>query len=214
MSAEAILADAIRPVLAYLWTEHRIPNGPPAEAMMLAIGLQESRFVHRDQVVPGKPAGQVGPATGFWQFERNGGVAGVMQHALTADIARRVAEAAGVAWDRDAIWRALATEDGDQLAAAFARLLLFTDRAALPAAVEAAEEEAWAYYLRNWRPGKPHRATWGGFWRQAVGMAGEGTETAPAAGPAPAAGASLAALEARVLRLERQMAALADAAGS
>lgn len=215
MTPAEILAGTIRPVLAYLWTEHRIPNGPPAEAMMLAIGLQESRFVHRDQVVPGKPAGQVGPATGFWQFERNGGVAGVMQHAMTADIARRVAEAAGVAWDRDAIWQALATEAGDQLAAAFARLLLFTDRAALPAATEAAEDEAIACYLRNWRPGAWTRGTeaqraalrekWAVNWRQALALVG---------GSAPPPEDALAALTARVLRLERQMAALADAAGA
>lgn len=170
MSAAVQLGSLVRPVLSYLWTEHRVPDGPAAETMMLAIGLQESRFIHRDQVVPGKPAGSVGPATGFWQFEMGGGVAGVMQHATTADIARHVAAASGVAFDRDVIWRAFATPAGDQLAAAFARLLLFSDARALPAPAVAAEEEAWQCYLRNWRPGKPHRATWGGFWAQALAL--------------------------------------------
>lgn len=228
MSAETILAGTIRPVLSYLWTEHRIPNGPAAEAMMLAIGLQESRFEHRDQLemLNGRAVpGAVGPATGFWQFEKNGGVAGVMGHHLTADIARQVATAAGVPWDRDAIWRALATEAGDQLAAAFARLLLYTDPAALPAAAEAAEEEAFSYYLRNWRPGAWTRGTdaqkaalrakWGNNWRRAVEMVGGGAQPAALVqgGLHQVAPDALAALEARVLRLERKLAAIADAAG-
>lgn len=208
MSAAAVLQSTIRPVLGWLWTDHRVPNGFGAEAMLIAIGLQESRFVHRDQVVAGKAPGQVGPATGFWQFERNGGVAGVMQHVRSGPIARAAADAAGVAWDKDAIWRAFTTPAGDDLAASFARLLLFTDPAPLPAAAVSAEEDAWGYYLRNWRPGKPHRATWGAFWREAVGLAGEDAPEALA--PAPDA---LAALAARVDRLERQMAGIADAAG-
>lgn len=208
MSAESVLRDTIRPVLDWLWAEHRVPNGPRAVAMMVAIGLQESRFVHRDQVVPGKPAGSVGPATGFWQFEKGGGVAGVMQHALTADIARKVAAAAGVDFERDTIWRALTKPEGDQLAAGFARLLLYTDPRPLPDAAAEAEEEAWDYYQRNWRPGRPHRGTWGGFWRQAVGMAAG--EPQPAARPAEPAGP--AQLEARVARLERIVAAIGAAA--
>lgn len=212
MSAQGQLGALIRPVLSYLWTEHRVPNGPPAEAMMIAIGLQESRFVHRDQVVPGKAPGSVGPATGFWQFERNGGVAGVMQHAMTADIARHVTAASGVAFDRDVIWRSFATPAGDQLAAAFARLLLFTDPRPLPAPSLAAEEEAWQYYIRNWRPGKPHRGTWGAFWAQAVALAGVGGQTPPA--PAPVAPDGMAALAARVDALERRMAAIAQGAAS
>jgi hypothetical protein len=211
MTPAEILAGTIRPVLSLLWTEHRVPNGPAAEAMLLAIGLQESRFVHRDQVVPGKAPGQVGPATGFWQFERAGGVRGVMRHAQTAAIARALVEASGVAWDEDAVWRSFTREDGDQLAAAFARLLLFADPRALPAATDAAEADAWDCYLRNWRPGRPHQATWGGFWRQAVGMAQGGAPAAVRAAPAPSD--RVAALEARVATLERKLALIADAAG-
>lgn len=160
--------DLIRSVCDQLWFDHRIPNGKQAEAMMIAIGLQESRLLHRDQIVAGKAPGAVGPATGFWQFEKGGGVAGVMQHHLTADIARKAAEASGVPFDRDDIWRSFTKTDGDRLAATFARLLLFTDPRALPPATEAAEEEAYQYYIRNWRPGKPHRETWGAFWREAI----------------------------------------------
>lgn len=161
-------ADLIHATIDRLWFDHRVPNGKAAYALVFAIGMQESRFKHRDQVVTGKPAGQVGPATGFWQFEKGGGVAGVMSHHLTADIARKAAADAGVPFERDAIWRHFATPAGDDLAATFARLLLFSDARPLPPATTAAEDEAWAYYLRNWRPGKPHRETWGAFWRQGV----------------------------------------------
>lgn len=160
--------DLIRATIDRLWFDHRVPNGKAAYALLYAIGMQESRFKHRDQVVPGKAPGQVGPATGFWQFERGGGVAGVMQHHLSADIARKAVEAAGVPWEPGAVWNALAHPEYDRLAATFARLLLFTDARPLPPATPEAEEEAWQYYLRNWRPGKPHRATWGEFWRKAI----------------------------------------------
>ena len=161
-------AELIRATVNRLWSAHRVPNGKAAEALMLAIGLQESRFKARDQIVQGKAAGQVGPATGYWQFERGGGVAGVMSHHLTADIARKAASDAGVPFERDAIWRHFATPAGDELAATFARLLLFTDPRSLPPATVAGEDEAWSYYVRNWRPGKPHRASWGAFWRLGV----------------------------------------------
>jgi hypothetical protein len=205
MTPQQIFTDTVRPVLGWLWTDHRVPNGPAAEAMLLAIGLQESRLTHRDQIVAGKAPGQVGPATGFWQFERNGGVAGVMQHARSAAIARAAADAAGVAWDRDAIWRSFTTAAGDDLAACFARLLLFTDPAPLPACSVSAEDEAWNYYLRDWRPGKPHRATWGGFWAQGVALAGS---DAPAP-PAPAQDSLAARVAALEARLDRMAAALA-----
>jgi len=161
--------DLIHTTCDALWFDHRVPNGKQAEAMLYAIGMQESRFAVRDQIVAGKTPSQVGPATGFWQFEKGGGVAGVMQHHLSADIARKAAEAAGVPFERDAIWRHFTKPEGDRLAATFARLLLFTDPRPLPPATEAAEEEAWQYYFRNWRPGRPHRETWGAFWRRAVG---------------------------------------------
>lgn len=212
MSASVQLGALVRPVLSYLSTEHRVPAGPRAEAMMLAIGLQESRFIHRDQVVPGKLAGQVGPATGFWQFEKGGGVAGVMQHAMTADIARHVAAASAIAFDRDVIWRSFATPAGDQLAAAFARLLLFSDPRPLPEAAAESEEAAWQCYLRNWRPGKPHRDTWGGFWREALRLVAGAPAAAPVAVPGSPDG--LAALAARVDALERKVAAMGVAARS
>lgn len=133
---------------------------PEARAMLLAIGLQESRFDHRRQVG--------GPARGFWQFEIGGGLHGEMTHK-------------SVAADFDAATCALryplgttpyaffsAIEHNDVLACVCARLLLWTLPQALPGRDEA--QEAWEQYIAAWRPGKPHRATWDAYYRQAWEM--------------------------------------------
>jgi hypothetical protein len=59
-----------------------------------------------------------------------------------------------------------ALEHDDVLAAAFARLLLWTDPEPLPAVGEV--QRAWALYLRTWRPGKPHRQTWDALYAQTM----------------------------------------------
>ena len=58
------------------------------------------------------------------------------------------------------------SEWDDVLAAAFARLLLFTDPAKLPKLGDA--DGAWQLYLRTWRPGKPHPHTWPDLYAQAL----------------------------------------------
>lgn len=164
------LITLIRPAVAKLAAEHRIPGGPAPEAMLIAIGLQESRFRVRDQIVPGKPPGKIGPATGFWQFERGGGVKGVMSHPASKGPARLMALDAGLDFDANEIWESFAATQGDELACAFARLLLFTDPAALPRLHPDEAEEAWQTYLRCWRPGSPHRETWDAFWNQGLAL--------------------------------------------
>lgn len=126
-----------------------------ARVMLLAIGLQESRFTARRQH-PLRPGMPHGPANGFWQFERGGGVKGVLLHKASRGHAEAICKARGLNPDARTVWEALATDDS--LAVVFARLLLFTDPAPLPAV--GAADTAWAYYLRNWRPGKPHKSTW------------------------------------------------------
>ena len=131
-------------------------SGSKAEIMLLAIGLQESRFEHRKQIG--------GPAVGFWQFEQGGGVRGVLTHPSSRDHAAAICRARGVPASASAVYSALATDD--VLAVAFARLLLWTDPAALPAV--GAVGSAWDLYLRVWRPGKPHPDTWKGLYMQAM----------------------------------------------
>jgi hypothetical protein len=74
----------------------------------------------------------------------------------------------------------VALGQNDLLATAFARLLLYTDAKALPAETDASE--GWDYYLRCWRPGKPHPGTWATRWSQArAAVAAEDGPADPAA---------------------------------
>ncbi|MFG0231272.1 hypothetical protein [Achromobacter sp. 413638] len=161
MTLSQIIETAVNPALALL------PPGmdtPEARVMLLAIGLQESRFEHRRQLV-GNPPRPIGPAMSFWQAEVGGGmVRGVRIHRATRDLAAQLYRARGVAADDAAIWNAL--ERDDVLAAGLARLLLWTDPGKLPRIGDA--DAAWALYLRTWRPGKPHRQTWDVLYGQAV----------------------------------------------
>ena len=139
-----------------------------ARVILYAIGLQESRFTHRAQVLAG---GGKGPARSFWQFERAGGVRGVLRHPASKFWMHSVCNARNVPAQETSVW--LAMETDDVLAAAAARLLLFTDPSKLPAIGE--QSEALRYYLRNWRPGKPHPRTWPECYETALKAVGEPT---------------------------------------
>ena len=159
MTLSEIRAAAIAPALALLPARM---NSPQAEVMLLAIGLQESGMIHRRQIG--------GPARGIFQFEQGGGVAGVLRHPASASYARGVCAARKVNPEPGIVWVEL--EHDDILAAAFARLLLWTDPAPLPAVGEVAK--SWDLYVRTWRPGKPHRNRWDACYAQAMdALAGE-----------------------------------------
>lgn len=126
-------------------------HSPKATAILLAIGLQESKFQHRRQLPKG-------PARGFWQFERAGGVEGVLTHRSTQTYIRRVLESMEYPSTTDAYKAHTAIEHNDVLACCFARLLLWTLPDTLPTRAEA--DAGWSQYLKAWRPGKPHPETW------------------------------------------------------
>lgn len=155
---ESKILDAIDTALTML---PRAMTSDPARVMLYAIGQQESRFEHRRQIVNGKP---IGPAKGFWQFERGGGCRGVVSHPASRYWMHRVCMERGVQFNATAIWNAI--EHDDVLAAAAARLLLFTDPQRLPAVAD--PRGAWNLYIRTWRPGRPHRQTWDAFHQAAV----------------------------------------------
>lgn len=140
------LVQAIRPGLALLPPNMRSRD---AEILLLAIGFQESGFLVREQYGDG-------PAHGFWQFEKNGGVRGVLEHRSSRGWATEVCYSCAIRAEPEAVWRRLTTDD--RLGAAFARLLLWTAPKALPQAGWI--EESWQYYLDLWRPGKPHPERW------------------------------------------------------
>ncbi|UGB46978.1 hypothetical protein LQ772_06720 [Frateuria edaphi] len=130
---------------------HLLPakfDGITARVQLLATGLQESDFVHRCQIG--------GPARSYWGFEQGGGIEGVLKHPASSAYARSVCGLRAVAPVASDVYGAFLTDD--QLACAFARLLLWTDQAPLP--VLGDREGAWQYYLRNWRPGRPRREHW------------------------------------------------------
>ena len=159
MDLKTVIETAIAPALALLPANR---DTREARVMLLAIGLQESRFVHRRQIN--------GPAVGFWQFERGGGVRGVLSHPSSWAEARSVCAAQDVEPTTTDVYNSLAYDD--ILAAAFARLLLWTDPQRLPSLGDA--DGAWALYLRTWRPGKPHPQTWPALYAQTLAAVGGG----------------------------------------
>lgn len=150
MKLSEVITEAIDP--AYALLPARMAS-TEATVQLLATGLQESRFEYRRQMGNG-------PARSFWQFERTGGVKGVMTHPASEPHMRVLCEARGVPFTAMDIWQSM--EFDDVLAAGASRLLYWTDPKVLPSAKDGKEwaNAGWALYLRTWRPGKPHRDTW------------------------------------------------------
>lgn len=145
MTLTDIRERAIAPALALLPARM---SGTLADLMLLAITRQEDPDQHRRQW-------PTGPARGLWQFEQGGGVHGVLNHPSSRPHALSVCAARGVQPTAAAVHAAL--EGDDILAAAVARLLLWTDPGPLPPAGEVSR--AWELYLRTWRPGAYSRGT-------------------------------------------------------
>ena len=155
MELSEVIAGMIEPAAKLLPT---LPDSPEARVMLLTIGQQESRFLHRRQMGNG-------PARGFWQFERGGGVKGVYNHRATSGllhalcISRRCPHTISDVWSR--------LEFDDVLACGVARLLLWSDPLRLPAIGD--QQGAWNLYAnRTWLPGKPHRQTWDGYYQKSI----------------------------------------------
>lgn len=128
-------------------------DGPQARIMLMAIGLQESRFKSRRQIG--------GPAHGYWQFEHGGGCLGVLSHRASSKLAKDILTRMNYKPEPASAYQAL--PDNDTLAAVLARLLLWT----LPDALPETPEQGWDQYIKAWRPGKPHPNTWTDFYERA-----------------------------------------------
>lgn len=205
--ASALYLRVIRPVHEYLQKEFGIPHTPSADVLSIATSYQESKCRVRDQ----GDDNIVGPATGFWQFEKNGGTAEVMESGKTGPIMQELCAGIPVNWTRDAIGRLFVTEQGDNLACAFARGLTWKDPRALPSADLAGQDLAYRYYDDNWRPGAKRPHDWPESWRVALQVLAQAGGSAPVAQPTPApaplpATGDLAALQRRVAELEKRMA--------
>lgn len=121
-----------------------------ARVQILANGYQESKFLTRQQ--------QGGPARSYWQMEQGGGIHGVLTSPATHAYAKSVCGLLAVAPVESEVYAAFALPQGDRLACAFARLILWADPQPLPAVGD--QQAAWECYLRNWRPGKPRPDDW------------------------------------------------------
>lgn len=160
MTPDSFYSRIVEPTLQFMATSPgiAIPASDSARVLVMAIAGQESRWSARRQVG--------GPARGYWQFERGGAVAGVLTHPATALKARVICGVEDIPSDYDTVYEAIAWHD--RLACAMARLLLWTDPAALPAV--GAVQEGWAYYQRLWRPGAPHPEVWAARYGTAMGL--------------------------------------------
>lgn len=166
------------PELVVLMHDHIIPaalsllparmSSEGAEAMLLAIALQESEMAARVQ-------GGGGPAHGFWQFESGGGVQGVLTHPLTRP---HLLHACDVLCYRPPTRAAVydAIVDNDVLACCVARLLLWTSPETLATRLEPGK--GWRQYLSLWRPGKPGPARWPAAFAEGWRVAHPHTEVA------------------------------------
>lgn len=155
--------DLIVPAAMRFFPAHY--NTPEARALILAIGLQESDFKHRQQLIGGLSdwwKSITGPATGYMQFELIG-VTEVIRNPATAQRARTVCEMFGYPVDPAVIHKALV--HNDLLAAVWSRLALWRVREPLPKKGHPAE--GWRQYIQIWAPGKPKQTKWHACWAEA-----------------------------------------------
>lgn len=152
MNPQRLIDLAIRPALEMLIPEL---HGLLAERLLVAIAVQESGITHRAQIG--------GPARGWWQFERIG-VEGVLRHRKAGPVLSNIAAVLGYPPDAHVLHSAI--EHNDLLAAATARLALWTDPHPLPGD----SANAWACYLRVWRPGHPRPEHWDASWARAMAI--------------------------------------------
>lgn len=151
MKTELLIKNAFDPALAMLPQMDSVG----ARILMLAIANQESGCEYRKQIN--------GPAKSYWQFEQGGGVRGVLTHPASKPHIRKVLATLDYDPDSTSAECYAAIEHNDILAAAFARLLIWTDSEPLPNG----SSYAWGLYMRTWRPGRPHPANWSANYKKA-----------------------------------------------
>ena len=154
MTTGIFLDVAVKPALSLLPPRM---DSADARAMILAICLQESKLTYRRQIR--------GPARSYAQFEggKMSGIANVLSHPKSAKLARSFCLDLDIAPDLAGVYEAI--EWNDVLCAGFTRLNLWTSPSPMPGIDE--PDRAWHVYESVWHPGKPHPATWNGYYAQA-----------------------------------------------
>ena len=143
----------LEPSLYDLETITGVRYSSNAARFLTAIALQESGLKTRHQYK--------GPAHGFFQFEQFGGCGQILINSRTKPKIEAVFEHQIESTDLDNAFECI--QHNNLIMVAFARLLVWQDPAALPTDANT----AWKYYLRNWRPGKPHPKAWADNWKKA-----------------------------------------------
>lgn len=141
-------------------------NSTGARAMLLATGLQESRFEKRRQMGGG-------PARGFHEFEEGtresrGGCTGVLLHPASKPYIEEILRSMG--YDLSPRTSHVAIEHNDVLDIVYARLLLWTSPRGLP--ISSDTKGAWTMYLETWNPGDAKPETWPALYAQAWEIVG------------------------------------------
>jgi hypothetical protein len=147
MDPKSLLSVGIIPAHAFL-AQRGIPDDRKSRVESLTIAGQESGWAYRVQ--------NGGPAHSFWQFEKGGGVVGVMNHPASREHLKALCGWLAIPFDADVIYQAMIYND--VLAAGMARLLLLTDPRPMPEIDDV--QGGWDTYQRNWRPGAPHPEAW------------------------------------------------------
>lgn len=150
MDQTYIRGYVIGPALALL-SKHDVRSDERAVQLLAAIGWQESRFEHRQQIR--------GPAIGFWQNEQIF-VVDIMTRPRSRIIMLDVLDTLHLPTDTATLHQAIRYHD--VAACCLARLALWLDVRPLPGPGDSAD--GWHYYVRNWRPGKPKPNTWLDAW--------------------------------------------------
>lgn len=162
MTPDLYLELAVLPALSVMPSAM---DSAEARAMIVSIALQETQLSARRQAAGG-------PARSFAQFEKNGGIANVLDHPKTAAFARGFCALLNILPTRDAVYEAI--EFNDVLCVGFTRLNLWTNASALCGIDEPAR--AWRLYLETWRPGRPRPETWNACYARAWAVVVPGLE--------------------------------------
>lgn len=143
-----------------------VPLSVSGRILVVAVAGQESRWKDRRQIGITSYYPQRVGARSYWQLESTWG-GPVAINDVIVKTPRQLASVCGaldIPVDEMALYEACAWND--TLACAMARLNLWQDPAPLPAAGD--KEGAWQYYVRNWKPGVPHRSSWDAVYDQSV----------------------------------------------
>lgn len=156
MNPDQFYQRIVKPTLQLMaeMPEINVAVSDKASVLVMTIAGQEGNWQHRRQIG--------GPARSFWQFEKFGGVAELLQK--TPKQLSAICAYLDIPYDMTTVFEAMAWND--TLSCAMGRLLVWQDPKSLPEIGD--KDGSWAYYLRNWRPGAPHPAAWPALYDKAV----------------------------------------------